>query len=153
MVSNQQVFCHAFIVNGKGKAAVNEVSSKRSCDQQGMLPPIVSCWYLGLQQHVLSYCLPDQVYKQLLVFHRSSWSSSIHSNGCWYSTVQVNDTVCQRSDCLAEVSWYIHLASRDHILKSYSPECEMNNLAWLCTHEYSQRHGSYSCILQSKLHR
>jgi hypothetical protein len=49
MVVVQQMLDNAHIVNGKGTVAVHGVASRLSCDQQEMLLPTVSHWYLGVE--------------------------------------------------------------------------------------------------------
>jgi len=62
LMGNKQGLDPAHLVEGKYMATVLGVSLKQECEQLGTPPPIISCEYLGTQQHVLGYVPSDQVF-------------------------------------------------------------------------------------------
>jgi hypothetical protein len=63
MIGNKQGLDPAHVMKDKDMASVLGVPVKQSYDHLGTLSPIVSCEYLGTQQHVLGYAPSDQVYR------------------------------------------------------------------------------------------
>ena len=71
MMGNKHGLDPAHMVEGKYMATVLGASLK--WEQLGTLTPIISCEYVGTQQHVLGYVPSDQVCVWLSVFLEVQW--------------------------------------------------------------------------------